>query len=275
MVSSSPQPQSLQSFSRTISTLPRSLQFLLREYIGQSFHSLASSLVRVSSLLQHLTTVPETLTSDTVPYKLIREHLTSLLESNLSAEDEHTAARGKLLEGLTPFLGGSQQGGFKWVLETPVEELVSCGGSSLGCLEINKSVQELLSTLSSTGEPVDVRLNLRDRQVYEGGMFCGRKEGRGRLVYANGDLYVGDWVRGLREGQGEYTWKTGAKYVGQYVRNLREGRGRFQFADESTYDGGWKDGMRHGKGLMIWENGDSYEGDFVKSVRTGKGKFVR
>ena len=252
------------NLSSWLLSLPADPQALAREYIGQTLHSLAGSLVRLS-LLCNSRTAPST--------AQLTRHLGGLLESTAAAEEELAAARVKLLEETSA--GAADRTTDKTgraVLEAPLEELL---GSGAQMNDVLAAVLSTFSELMDNGRPVDVNLVIRDKQSYEGGMFGGRKEGVGKLTFANGDIYLGHWSRGLREGQGEYLWKSGAKYKGQYVRNMREGRGTFKFPDDSTYEGEWKNGTRHGKGMMVWDNGDRYEGDFVNSNRTGKGTFTR
>lgn len=253
-----PTPQTTpSSLSSWLLSLPADPQALAREYIGQTLHSLAGSLVRLSLLS----------TSRSPPSAAqLSRHLGQLLETSAAAEEELAAARGRLCEETAADRSG------RGLLEAPLEELLAQGAQMSDVLA---ALVSTFSELMENGRPVDVNLAIRDKQAYEGGMFGGRKEGVGKLTFANGDIYYGQWSRGLREGQGEYIWKSGAKYKGQYVRNMREGRGTFKFPDDSTYEGQWKNGTRHGKGIMVWDNGDRYEGDFVNSNKTGKGTFTR
>ena len=267
MVLGSTAPLSLQAFSRNLNSLPQSAQQLLREYIGATLHPLISTVTRISQLAAHL---PSTTSPDSA--KPIKDHLTNLIEMALSVEEDASLSRARLLEAC----GVSRNEGWgKQFLEGSAEELVDGGREGYPGQEVLRAVLNIYSEMATTGESINIKVNFKDRQQYEGGLFCGRKEGKGKLTYANGDVYVGNWSKGLRHGNGEYIWKSGARYSGQYFKNLREGYGTFKFPEDSMYEGEWKNGFRHGKGKMVWENQDVYEGDFVKSVRSGKGMFKR
>ncbi|MEL7315217.1 MAG: pentapeptide repeat-containing protein [Cyanobacteria bacterium J06559_3] len=96
--------------------------------------------------------------------------------------------------------------------------------------------------------------------------------GRGTMVFSNGDRYDGEFENGERNGCGTFTfasgrqymgqfrtdqfhgvgiWKleTGERYVGQFEYNKCEGWGTFLFADGSSKSGTWEDGNLMGDNL--------------------------
>lgn len=42
------------------------------------------------------------------------------------------------------------------------------------------------------------------------------REGRGIMVYPNGDIYEGEWKRDKKEGKGEFFDSNGNKYEGEW-----------------------------------------------------------
>ena len=90
-----------------------------------------------------------------------------------------------------------------------------------------------------------------DGMEYAGQMVGGKRYGRGRVAYPNGDVYDGGWEQDKKHGQGRYTW-----------------------ADGSVYEGGYEMGLRHGVGKMQDPSGSSYEGEFQHDVKAGRGLFL-
>lgn len=76
-------------------------------------------------------------------------------------------------------------------------------------------------------------------------------DGRGVMVYSNGDRYDGEYRDGQRHGCGALTFSSGRRYVGQFQRD--------QF---------------HGIGVWMLENGDRYIGKFQNDKCEGEGTFV-
>ena len=97
----------------------------------------------------------------------------------------------------------------------------------------------------------------KDGGVYEGDgtLFTKKRHGKGKMVYANGDIYEGEWVDDVRSGQGTLTRK---KYLSQNY----------------CYTGEWKNDMQNGKGTLT-EGNRIYEGDFVNGKYEGKGRLTK
>jgi hypothetical protein len=90
----------------------------------------------------------------------------------------------------------------------------------------------------ATGEGV---LEWKDKQRYVGEMKNGRKDGRGKMVNASGDIYEGTYKNGALDGKGVYAWGDGARYEGEYKDGKETGFGVFTF-EGKTYSGQWVDG---------------------------------
>ena len=99
-------------------------------------------------------------------------------------------------------------------------------------------------------------------------------EGRGTLVYANGNIYEGQWLAGWPHGQGKYTEATGNVYEGAYVEGKRHGHGKFSFATGDVYEGEYVEGERHGRGKMTNADGNSYDGEWADGKKHGIATFT-
>ena len=65
--------------------------------------------------------------------------------------------------------------------------------------------------------------------------------GKGKMVYTNGDIYEGDFVNGNSEGQGVYTAKNGDYYTGEWKYAKKDGYGKeYIKATNTTREGFWK-----------------------------------
>ncbi|MEQ1642279.1 MAG: hypothetical protein ABL959_02410 [Pyrinomonadaceae bacterium] len=96
--------------------------------------------------------------------------------------------------------------------------------------------------------------------------------GKGTIVYTNGDAYDGDFVDNKAHGQGTYRTKDGQVYVGQFAKGAYNGRGKITFLNGEIYDGGWLQNQRSGKGKAIYRDGEIYEGDWAADKRNGVGR---
>ena len=62
-----------------------------------------------------------------------------------------------------------------------------------------------------------------DKSNYEGEYKEGKKNGKGRYVFADGSIYDGEWHANLISGKGKYTWPDGRSYEGDWLRNMMHG----------------------------------------------------
>jgi hypothetical protein len=60
--------------------------------------------------------------------------------------------------------------------------------------------------------------------VYEGEWKDGVRDGRGILMYANGNVYEGEWKDSVRDGRGILMYANGDVYEGKY--DVRDGKGK-------------------------------------------------
>ena len=73
---------------------------------------------------------------------------------------------------------------------------------------------------------------------YTGDFKDGKRHGRGRYIYPNGDTYDGYWVDDIRQGEGKLTYDNDSKtYVGNFVSDLFNGWGALHIIGGEKYEG--------------------------------------
>jgi len=102
--------------------------------------------------------------------------------------------------------------------------------------------------------------------VYEGEYRDGKKNGRGVLVWADGDRYDGEWKDSKMHGRGKFSDENGV-YEGEYRDGKKNGSGVLVWADGDRYEGEWKDSKTHGRGKFSDQNG-VYEGEYRDGKKT-------
>ena len=100
---------------------------------------------------------------------------------------------------------------------------------------------------------------------------AGQREGRGKLVWADGDVYEGEWKAGKKEGRGIYRCADGDVYEGEWKAGEKEGRGIFRFASGNVYEGEWKAGEKEGQGTYLYASGNIEVGFFKANTDVGEG----
>lgn len=108
---------------------------------------------------------------------------------------------------------------------------------------------------------------------YYGETFNGVRDGRGKLVLANGDIYDGHWREGKKEGHGIYIYASGVKYNGTWHSDKMDGYGSLIFPDGSSYSGEFSDGEISGTGTFNYTDKASYTGEWSKGKWHGEGRF--
>ena len=167
-----------------------------------------------------------------------------------------------LLRGTTP----AQQGGFtepfgpNWI----VAENQPC--------QTHSRVPGAARTVTWSGGCVDGKGSGEGRLVrrnagtlvyeYKGQMREGKPNGRGTLIYVDGNRYEGGFQDGKIHGYGTYTWANGERYEGQWRDEKKHGQGTHIWPNGNRYEGEWQDGKVHGRGIYTYASGERYEGDF-------------
>jgi hypothetical protein len=73
---------------------------------------------------------------------------------------------------------------------------------------------------------------------YEGYLKDGKKDGKGKFIYVNGNYYDGEWKDNKKNGKGVYFYAiTNERYEGSWVDNKKEGFGEATYAYGDFYSG--------------------------------------
>ena len=110
--------------------------------------------------------------------------------------------------------------------------------------------------------------------VYSGDVLNGKRHGKGKCTWEDGEVYEGEWQNDKRNGRGKYIFADGRVYEGEYKDGKHHGIGKFIYDDGDIYDGEWKDGKKDGRGKYTWPDGDVYEGEYKDGKRNGRGKYT-
>ncbi|MGT2959421.1 hypothetical protein A9Q68_05475 [Streptococcus bovimastitidis] len=78
---------------------------------------------------------------------------------------------------------------------------------------------------------------------YNGAVVNHRMNGKGKLVFANGDTYVGNFRDGQFNGQGTYKASSGWSYKGQFKKGQVDGKGTLNANNSKVYKGTFKQGI--------------------------------
>lgn len=78
---------------------------------------------------------------------------------------------------------------------------------------------------------------------YNGSLVAHKMNGKGTLVFENGDTYEGEFKNGIFHGRGTYTSASGWKYVGQFKNGYADGQGKLTTEGQATYEGRFKQGI--------------------------------
>ena len=91
---------------------------------------------------------------------------------------------------------------------------------------------------------------------YQGQMREGKKWGKGKEVWKNGQTYQGDYVEGLMSGFGVLTYEPSSDldiYVGQFKNDEQWGQGTLTWKNGDSYRGEFENGFMHGHGELSWK----------------------
>ena len=89
---------------------------------------------------------------------------------------------------------------------------------------------------------------------YEGDYKNGKRHGRGKMKYADGNIYDGMWLDNRRDGYGKMTYNDGCVYDGMWECNFFH-CGKMKYLDGSFYKGFWKYDLYGGYGEMTYPSG--------------------
>jgi hypothetical protein len=81
---------------------------------------------------------------------------------------------------------------------------------------------------------------------------AGQREGRGKYVFADGDVYEGEWKANKQEGRGISRYASGGVYEGEFKAGEKDGQGTYLYASGDIEVGFYKVDIRVGEGVL-WE----------------------
>jgi hypothetical protein len=108
--------------------------------------------------------------------------------------------------------------------------------------------------------------------------------GRGMVIYSNGDKYEGDFIDGAKDGIGKQSWTVNSNhllesYNGRWVKGKPDTYGQFIHRGGAIYEGEFtyelKILRRSGKGELTLPSGDKYCGEWENDMRDGNGWIIR
>jgi len=87
-------------------------------------------------------------------------------------------------------------------------------------------------------------------------------DGRGTMVYPNGDRYDGEFQGGKRNGCGTFTFDSGRRYMGQFQDDDFQGIGIWMLEGGHYYIGQFQENRCHGWGTFLLPDGSSTSGNW-------------
>ena len=115
---------------------------------------------------------------------------------------------------------------------------------------------------------------------YVGEVVDGKRFGKGKQTFSDGNIYDGYWVDDKMEGKGTLTFRNGDEYIGDFKKGKMDGLGtiiynereRWALRSGDVYIGEFKDGKYNGQGIYKYNDGREYVGEFFNNMRHGQGK---
>ena len=101
---------------------------------------------------------------------------------------------------------------------------------------------------------------------FEGGIPL---DGRGIMVFTNGDRYDGEFQAGLRNGCGTFTFANGRQYMGQFEDDQFHGIGIWQLETGERYVGQFQSSKCEGWGTFLFPDGSSKSGTWQDGALAG------
>jgi len=145
--------------------------------------------------------------------------------------------------------------------------------------ELQSILDKLNSMDTSKGEENEQKIVKKEFEngIYEGELKNDLRDGKGTMVWKDGDRYEGDWKNGKFEGRGTYFYNNGDKYVGEFKNDICEGKGIYYYQSGDIYEGEFKNWKSDGKGIYYYNSGecagDKYDGEFKNDASNGKGIY--
>ena len=93
-------------------------------------------------------------------------------------------------------------------------------------------------------------------EIYEGQLFNGKRSGKGKMTFPNGDKYIGNWrLDQMCDNDGTYHFRNGNEYKGQYKtfsnkHGIIDGNGQLKIVGFGIYTGRFSMGNINGPGKI-------------------------
>ena len=116
--------------------------------------------------------------------------------------------------------------------------------------------------------------------MYEGDFVDGKKTGKGKYTWADGNVYEGDYVDGKKTGKGKFTWADGNVYEGDFVDDKMR-TGTFCEAAANTngtkiaYAAEFTGGHEMRNDYWVYDATFSLHGQVVRRGVFSNGKFLQ
>ena len=75
---------------------------------------------------------------------------------------------------------------------------------------------------------------------YDGEVSLGQPNGKGKMIFSDGDVVEGSFINGTPNGHCSYTYANGDEYRGSLVNGKRDGYGIYTHADGFQEIGMWE-----------------------------------
>ena len=115
--------------------------------------------------------------------------------------------------------------------------------------------------------------NFEDNSLYEGEIFFGIKEGKGKIKFNDGTIYEGNFKNDEFDGFGKIIYENGNCYEGDFKNNKKDGKGIFIWNDGKKYEGEFVNDIKQGKGKLFLDENKFYEGTWINDKKHGKGCY--
>ena len=98
-----------------------------------------------------------------------------------------------------------------------------------------------------------------NNNTYSGEWVKGKKSGKGKMEYGNGDVFEGEYTEGEIV-NGTFIFRNGEKYIGDFFLGKFQGKGTYYYLNGDVYEGEWMNDMRNGEGKYIFNDKSEIEG---------------
>jgi hypothetical protein len=151
-----------------------------------------------------------------------------------------------------------------------------------------------LGVIFGTSIKAAVKKEYTDGEItytYTGMLLDGKINGRGEIVFSNGDRYIGELDAWRFQGKGTFHSSDGWYYEGEFDKGRMTGNGKLYIEGNGillqnpdsiqdffssagwNYIGGFNERGQTGKGKFIFADGAVDEGEFVRGMAEGQGSY--